>query len=290
MKTIHRVRRARSGFTLIELLVVIAIIAVLIALLLPAVQQAREAARRTQCKNNLMQLILAAHNYEQAHEMLPPGVVNPDGPIKNEPKGYHFSWMAQILPYVDHKNVYRHLNFKVGVYDAANSTARAVAIETFICPSDSGATKINGAGPSTYAACHNDVEAPIAADNSGVFYLNSRERSDRIEDGSSNTLFLGEKSMEPDHLGWASGTPSTLRNVGTLGNSAPLSFRRNPPAAATPNANLLEVGTFSSAHVGGVQFAFGDGSVRFLSLNTNQSVLLRLANRADGGLVSDDEY
>ena len=88
-----------SGFTLIELLVVIAIIAVLIALLLPAVQAAREAARRAQCVNNLMQLGIAMQNYESSHEMLPPGVVNLTGPILDQPKGYHFGWLVQILPY-----------------------------------------------------------------------------------------------------------------------------------------------------------------------------------------------
>src|SRR5829696_3130788 len=102
-------KSGREGFTLIELLVVIAIIGVLIALLLPAVQAAREAARRSQCVNNLMQLGLALHNYESAHEVLPPGVVNPTGPIQNTPHGYHFSWLTQILPYIEQTNVHRHL-------------------------------------------------------------------------------------------------------------------------------------------------------------------------------------
>ena len=291
MKTLDRGRCLRSGFTLIELLVVIAIIAVLIALLLPAVQQAREAARRTQCRNNLMQLILAMHNYEQAHEVLPPGVVNDDGPIKNESKGYHVSWMVQILPFVDQRNVYRHFDFNVGVYDPANSTARAVSIETFLCPSDGGATKLNGAGSSNYAACHNDVEAPIAADNNGAFFLNSRIRSDRIEDGASNTIFLGEKQMEPDHLGWASGTPSTMRNMQLPADTPGTpTVRSRPPRNLLQGTNPLEVGSFSSAHAGGGLFAFGDGSVRFISANTNQGVLLRLGNRADGGLLSGDDF
>src|SRR6187431_609282 len=98
-------RRSR-GFTLIELLVVIAIIAVLIALLLPAVQQAREAARRAQCKNSLCQIGLAIHNYEMAHNVLPPGSVNPTGPVRSEPIGYHMSWAVQILPYLEHQNVF----------------------------------------------------------------------------------------------------------------------------------------------------------------------------------------
>ena len=101
------------GFTLIELLVVIAIISVLIALLLPAVQSAREAARRAQCVNNLMQFGIALQSYDSAHEVLPPGVVNQTGPVLDQPKGYGFGWITQILPYFEQKNVYNHFNLKV---------------------------------------------------------------------------------------------------------------------------------------------------------------------------------
>ena len=107
-------REAHSGFTLVELLVVIAIIGVLVALLLPAVQAAREAARRSSCLNNLSQLALAVHNYEFAVENLPAGTINPDGPIRSEPIGQHVSWLVQILPYVEMRNVYDAFDQQAG--------------------------------------------------------------------------------------------------------------------------------------------------------------------------------
>ena len=127
-----------SAFTLIELLVVIAIISVLIALLLPAVQAAREAARRAQCFNNLMQLGIALQNYESPHEVFPPGVVNLTGPILDQPKGYHFGWLVQILPYCEMRNIYNHFNYKVGLYDTQNLTNRTNLVRGFLCPSDPG--------------------------------------------------------------------------------------------------------------------------------------------------------
>ena len=167
----------RRAFTLIELLVVVAIIAVLIALLLPAVQSAREQARRAQCVNNLLQLGIAMGNYASTHSVLPPGVVNDNGPIANFPKGYHHGWAVQILPFIGQNNIYRRINLNDSIYAASNTTARDVPIATFLCPSEWSP------GRSSYAGCHHDVEAPIAVDNHGVLYLNSHVRHDDIEDG-----------------------------------------------------------------------------------------------------------
>ena len=106
--------RRRPGFTLVELLVVIAIISILIMLLLPAVQAAREAARRVTCLNSMAQLNLAAHNYEFHWESLPAGVINPTGPIRSEPSGIHVSWMVQLLPYLEQRAAYEQFDQQLG--------------------------------------------------------------------------------------------------------------------------------------------------------------------------------
>src|SRR5512135_1769133 len=98
------------GFTLVELLVVIAIIGVLVALLLPAVQAAREAARRSSCVNNLTQLILAAQNYESSYRVYPPGTIDKSGPIANVAEGYHHNWLSQILPFIEERNTFQHID------------------------------------------------------------------------------------------------------------------------------------------------------------------------------------
>ncbi|QEH37023.1 Type II secretion system protein G precursor [Aquisphaera giovannonii] len=289
----------RSGFTLIELLVVIAIIAVLIALLLPAVQSAREAARRAQCVNNLMQLGLALQNYESAHECLPPGVVAASGPVLDVPKGYGFGWMAQILPYFEQRNVYNHLNFRADLYEAINVTSRTHLIRSFLCPSDNGPSRDkNRVAMTSYAGVHHDVEAPIAADNRGVLFLNSRVAYEDISDGSSSTIFVGEKLNDGLDLGWASGTRSSLRNTGLSVNRTPGSgANARRPASDSDDAEDLAkvgrpefVGGFGSRHPGGSNFAFGDGSIRFIKSSISPGVYRHLANRSDGEVVDSDTY
>ncbi len=276
-------RSACSAFTLIELLVVMAIIGVLIALLLPAVQAARSAARRVECVNNLMQFGIAMQTYENGVEVLPPGTVNPTGPIANKPVGYHASWIAQILPYIDEKNVYNHLNFQVGMYDVANATVRTVSIGTFLCPSDASTSFGTGVAVSNYAGNYHATEAPIDVKNNGLLFLNSAIRTEDIEDGASHTLLIGERVgsaiFGPD-LGWASGTSSTLRNGGTPINTL---------AISTPK-NLTPVGGFSSQHAGGANFCFADGSVHFVKNSLAPGVLQRLLNRADGDLLDATMY
>jgi len=293
----------RRAFTLIELLVVIAIIAVLIALLLPAVQSAREAARRAQCCNNLMQLGLTMINYESSHERLPPGVVNETGPVLDLPKGYHFGWLTQILPYCEQRNVYNHFNFNLGLYELQNFTTRTNLTRSFLCPSDPGPNR--GAGliaMTSYVGIHNDVEAPIAASNKGVLFLNSSIRYEDITDGTSQTIFLGEKLNDGLDLGWASGTRASLRNTGSTVNAtgkvsgavlasggvrgADAGSDDTEVAAGTPTF----VGGSSSRHPGGANFTFGDGSVRFLKNSISPGVLRLLASRADGEIVSSDQF
>lgn len=197
--------RGTRGFTLIELLVVIAIIAILIALLLPAVQQAREAARRSQCKNNLKQLALALHNYESTHRVFPPGGL-----------GYPYVWSAhaQLLPFVDQGNLQGLFNYDVpplnafnsGSFDATevgnNDTAARTRIPLLVCPSDKdvvpgadyagisypgcGGSGLNGSGTSDDGSISN-------AD--GVIYSQSRTRFRDVTDGTSNTVLFGEQLL-----------------------------------------------------------------------------------------------
>jgi prepilin-type N-terminal cleavage/methylation domain-containing protein/prepilin-type processing-associated H-X9-DG protein len=257
----------RCGFTLIELLVVIAVIAVLVALLLPAVQQVREAARRTTCKNNLAQIALALQNYAGAFEVLPPGTVNPTGPIVNvvSPEAYHISWTVRVMPFLELSTVYKAFDFRFGVYDPRNLPPQQRKIELFVCPSDNVQPVADGRWPTNYAGVHNGLSAAIDVDNDGLLYLNSSVGFEDIHDGSSYTLMVGERMVQPDEVwGWASGTRDTLRNSGTLPSGTVLTLGGTFTGAFTAEEKLLLVGGFSSRHSGGAQFAFADGSVSFM--------------------------
>ncbi|MFN3192406.1 MAG: DUF1559 domain-containing protein [Aureliella sp.] len=215
----NNVSARRTAFTLVELLVVIAIIGILIGLLLPAVQAAREAARRSQCQVNMMQLGLAMQNYEMAHQCLPPGTVDAKGPIVHLPIGYHHSWIVQILPYIEQRPAYAMLDHRQSIYSKANFKVRGHVIDILSCPSSP--VGWNGGAYTHYAGVHDSREVPIDTTNNGVLFLNSSIRYEDIFDGTSNTIFVGEKIPDQTDLGWSSGTRASLRNMGS-----PVGFNR----------------------------------------------------------------
>jgi len=272
---------AKRGFTLVELLVVITIISILMAMMIPAVMAARETSRRMTCLNHLFQIGVALSNYESAHNMLPPGTTDKQGPIHNTPHGYQMSWLVPLLPYIDEGVVFGNIDLSVGAYDAKNAKARAIRIAVFVCPSAIPAGY--GPGTSSYAGCQNDVEAPINVDNHGVLFLNSHISQKDVTDGIAHTIYVGEKLSEENDLGWMSGTRATLRNTGT------------PPASDLPNvppkageSNDLWVGGFSSEHTAGCNFLFGDGRADTIGDCIDMNVYRALANRADGKILAND--
>ena len=205
------------GFTLIELLVVIAIIAILIALLLPAVQQAREAARRTQCKNNLKQIGLALHNYESTYRRIPCGWNGVHDP--HQGTTFRWSYLAAILPYVDQGNTFNQLNMDLTLYPPGGGNPPrpehvpviSQIIPTYLCPSDRSAVIVDSAGnadsaPTNYKTCSgsgiNNVNDPnddgdpgMAAD--GMFSSLTWQRLASATDGLSNTVFVAESLLGP---------------------------------------------------------------------------------------------
>jgi prepilin-type N-terminal cleavage/methylation domain-containing protein/prepilin-type processing-associated H-X9-DG protein len=285
MKRDAKKRQIARGFTLVELLVVIAIIGVLVAMTMPALMASREAGRRNLCTANMAQIMLAMQSYESAFELWPSGVVNPDGPIRNQAQGLHQGWILHLLPYLDEQVAYEKIDFKESVYAPANEAVRAYWPRVLICPSESNDVP----GTSNYAGCHNDVEAPINTDNHGALFLNSQIRRDDVTDGLAHTLFVSEKRVFDGDLGWMSGTRATLRNTGL-----PLNNRRDEVALqpAEPDcqkqfgteAELLYVGGFASAHPSGANVGFGDASVEFISEDIDLKLWQQLGNRADGNL------
>ncbi|HVW01998.1 MAG TPA: DUF1559 domain-containing protein [Planctomycetaceae bacterium] len=307
--------RLRFAFTLIELLVVIAIIAVLIALLLPAVQQAREAARRSQCKNNLKQLGLAMHNYHDNFAVFPIGGGGGGGDIG--------SYMIRILPYMDQAPLYNQVVFNNSVDTQVLPNGQPLTtqiIPTYLCPSDDGPNLMlqsqnysgQPRGKTNYAGnignqdstgCDlgwNTLNSNGSAQNgdtanvgliSGVLMkwpcsIGLRD----ITDGTTNTLLMGEirptcSAHQQD--GWTdSNTFWTMTGVGINYPTCP-----TDPGYTGTGCNQIGSGawgtanSFRSRHVGGAQFTLCDGSSRFISQNVSILVFQALADRRDGQVV-----
>jgi len=184
------------GFTLIELLVVIAIIAILIALLLPAVQQAREAARRTQCKNNMRQIGLSLHNYQSTHSVFPIGVLGTNGNVNANHK--LTTWQTFILPFVEQSALYNQYDFNVRFDHANNADVVIEKLSVYLCPSQPQDQIVNNQyGPSHYAG---NAGTEPGADDGLLFPLSSTRFRD-VTDGTSNTIAAGELAFEIG--GWA---------------------------------------------------------------------------------------
>ncbi len=305
-------RLRRSGFTLIELLVVIAIIAVLIALLLPAVQQAREAARRTQCKNNLKQMGLALHNYHDTFLCFPPGYVG--SPAGNDCASSHpaapgWGWAVAILPYIDQGPLFSQLDaggVKQAVCDAptgaqsspavGNPALQRTLITAYLCPSatdpDQNPCRVAGS-----AHAKSNYAGVAGMDWSGIdpvtgfkaMFVDGTKAVIRIRDctdGTSNTVAVGEKFRRDldanftvqtagEYYGamWVGVTPDTQISS---------AVGRLALAGSSYAVNGGSVNAFASRHVGGAHFLLTDGSVRFISENADQNTLSYLGTMNDG--------
>ena len=316
-------RRRRSAFTLIELLVVIAIIAILIALLLPAVQQAREAARRTQCKNNMKQIGLALHNYHDVYGTFPPGYtarnVSKTDPVTAE-TGPAFAWSFAILPQMDGATIFNSIDTDLDAATPANlGIASSVVLNEFLCPSDSVNPffdVVDGGGntislpSSNYPGIFGYGSVTMNAGNStGVFYRNSSIRFRDIKDGTSNTICVGERTAvhkfnkslpEVDsNSTWYAAIPGVVRPGGMGGMMA--SMTEGPASMilghvgqtmggmqmhSNPN-QTNHIVHFSSQHEGGVQFLLCDGSVHFIGENVDYQTFRNLGERNDGNVLSE---
>lgn len=304
------------GFTLVELLVVIAIIGVLVGLLLPAVQSAREAARRMQCSNNLKQIGLSLHNYESAYKTFPTGnIVRINGTALF---GDGWTWHARILPFIEQNNLYNRVSRVMGTDRGTSTSAeqrlagRDTRIQTFQCPShpDGVANPSKGGyqlstyngvcGTTTFNNDQLDEPTDIGYRANGMFFMNSRTRFADVSDGTSNTFFVAEVQDE------LAGAPNSRRMPGS---DRKYNFASgsdgNPPEDISEyligmetddpiNANTRDAnGHFNndgeyagSYHSGGAQFLMVDGSVKFVSENITMSIYRAQATRANREVFS----
>jgi len=289
-----------KAFTLIELLVVIAIIGVLIGLLLPAIQAARAAARRTQCANNLKQLGLGMQSYHAQHRAFPTGAR-----IHVRSNQNAIGWRVLLLPYIEQAAIYEQIE-PLPDGGAVNWSPRTRVIEGFICPAveppESGTATAKASSYSSVAgAGRNDERIDLEdlscgdVDTDGVLYPGSAIRIGQIIDGTSNTLLIGERLYI--FRDWMVGTnklgdpPTRICSGATNNIHYPINADPNqfgyfsgdtgapPGAAKTMTLNELQ---FGSEHVGGAHFCYADGSVHLVSDEVNFTVYQDMATR-DGG-------
>jgi len=317
-------RRVHPGFTLIELLVVIAIIAVLVALLLPAVQQAREAARRSQCRNNLKQIGVAIHNYHEVFGLMPIGYVDTATVTAAATQDGGWSWAAQILPQLDQGTLFAKFDFRAHPHgtlapETGNTAAGATSLAVFNCPSDvkpqtrkSGSSDpaatstangvvaaaatssyVGNSGPFNALFCDQTVAGYQSPRSVGAFRVNVGLSFRDFRDGLSNSMLVGETHWDQTRNNLLYGS---VQNGGGADCTDLSEYKTNPYnhlrstntiLNATPARNPSKYFTaFASIHSGGGHFLMGDGSVHFLSENIENTS----TNFNDPGVTANGPY
>ena len=300
--------RNRKGFTLIELLVVIAVIGILVSLLLPAVQQVRESARRTECANNIRQIGLALQNYQSATRKLPMGwQVDDVSGISDEQEGLPgWGWAARILPHLEQGNIYREFDFSLNADDEEFEETREYVIATFLCPSDPSPEIMEWDWISEeYGDDHDDdddqsgfvhdTEPPrevlfVSRNNysgvfgsielegnerngNGLFFENSQVRPRDITDGLSHTMMCGERLATRGTVTWVGADPNIPEGAARIVGVAD---------HVVNDADSGHFEDFASAHPIGAMFLLADGSTHFLPNTIDLQVYQALASRAGG--------
>ncbi len=288
MKHIATIRR--RGFTQVELAVLLGITGLFGVQIIPAINDAREAARRTQCKDNLHNIGLAMHNYSDVHAMFPPGWIQHS---RGPDEGMGFGWAVEILPFVDEARLYLEIDFEAE--PTADGVPRALfePLNLYHCPSDDSADLNNARGgwpTSNYVGNYGSVPPPrwslvpnhgfwpgedeSRAETSGVMMCNRGIGFGELFDGASNTFLAGERASSQFAAIW----------IGVRSNR----HEADIVASCSWDAALNESSHgFSSRHPNGSQFMFCDGAVRFISMEIDQLTYERLASRHDGGAIPD---
>jgi prepilin-type N-terminal cleavage/methylation domain-containing protein len=303
-------RPRRRGFTLIELLVVIAIIGVLVALLLPAVQSAREAARRTGCQDNLKQIALGMHNYLSSNGTFPIGYVARVDPTNLNLTTPGWGWGTAALPFLEQPALYSSANINLPIETPDNLTARTTALAVYACPSDRmtgiytivdiNNNPIVQAWTNSYAGNFGrDVNIAKHPDGgNGIFMRNLAFGVADITDGTSQTVLVGERATINTRTPWVGainngtcritpGSPSASTSVKT----APVEpLARADTAGGTSDNLFFDPDDFFSPHPAGLYYAMADGSVKFVKTSINANIYGDLCSRNNGEIVSADAY
>lgn len=291
-----RLEHHRQGFTLIELLVCIGIISILMSLILPAVQSAREAARLTSCRNNLRQIALGVSLHESSFREFPAGVNAPDHPTTPS-----LSWLARILPYVEHSSLWEQSKSEFELHRSPfrHSTLQSPMM-LYQCPSRPGSSNGVNFTRGNQLIATTDYVGVNGTDHTqrdGVLFLNSSVRARDITDGLSQTLLCGERPPSPDFwfgwwyagygLGGGSGAADMTLGTAELNRSSDASLSAcdsGPWSFQSPKRNdLCSALHYWSNHPGGANFAFCDGSVKFIAYGKNE-ILNKMATRSGGEL------